>query len=165
MSTRIAGLLFGLTLANVGSGTVAFGDSTPAAVSIDILRHPISAKVKHLLAEAMRRMDAGEHETAISELKGMLTKHPESAPYAELLLGAEYVKTEQFDAAVKAFEVAAMWLPHDAMTRYNLGLAVLCTGDYPRAEQEVRRALELDPTNERIRKRLPVLRLLSCSAN
>jgi len=159
MPPRVTTFVIGLML-----GTMGFG-STQAAVSVDILRHPIGAKVKHLLANAMARMEAGEHLVAIEQLKDVLVKHPESAPYAQLLLGAEYVRTEQFDAAVHAFEEAAMWLPHDAMTRYNLGLAVLCTGDYARAEQEVRRALELDPSNERIRKRLPVLRLLSCGGN
>jgi Flp pilus assembly protein TadD len=48
-------------------------------------------------------------------------------------------------------------LPHDPMTHYNFGLALVCAGDYDRATQEVQRALELDPKNPRMQERLNAL--------
>lgn len=126
----------------------------PAIVSIDLLRHPITAKVRQLLFRVMVKMDAGDHETAIQQLRDMLAKYPDSAPYVYNLLGVEYVKTDRFGAAVKSFEQAALLLPHDAMTHYSLGLALVCAGDNNRAAQEVRRALELDPTNAKMQARL-----------
>jgi Flp pilus assembly protein TadD len=44
-------------------------------------------------------------------------------------------------------EQAVSLLPHDAINRYNLGLSLVCAGDYERGEQEVRRAMELGPNN------------------
>jgi predicted Zn-dependent protease len=129
----------------------------PAVVSVDILRHPLTSKVRRLLLRAMAKMDAGDHETAISMLSGILSKYPDSAAYVDNLLGVEYVKTDRFPEAVQALEKAVSLLPRDAMTHYNFGLALVCTGDYERATREVERALELDPKNTRMQARLDAL--------
>jgi Flp pilus assembly protein TadD len=131
--------------------------SGPAVVSVDLLRHPISPKVRQLLLRAMDKMESGDHETAIEQLQETLTRYPDSAPYVHNLLGVEYVKTDQFNAAVSAFEQAVLLLPHDAMTHYNFGLALVCAGDYDRAMHEVQRALELDPGNPKMQARLQAL--------
>ena len=136
-----------------------------AIVSIDLLRHPISPKVRKLLLGAMDKMDSGDHATAIERLSEILAKHPDSAPYVQDLLGVEYVKTDRFEAAVNAFDKAVLLLPHDPMTHYYLGLALICTGDYDRATKEVQRALELDPKNARMQARLTALLKRSRSAN
>lgn len=129
----------------------------PGIVSADLLRHPVSGKVRKLLLRAIAKSDSGEHEEAIGQLREILGKYPESAPYAQNLLGVEYVRTGRFADAVGSFERAVAWLPHDAMTHYNFGLALICAGDYQRARQEVRRALELDPNNAAMRVRLNAL--------
>ena len=103
-------------------------------------------------------MESGDHEMAIGQLLETLAKYPDSAPYVHNLLGVEYVKTDRFQAAVSSFEQAVMLLPHDAMTHYNFGLSLVCAGDYDRAEQEVRRALALDPKNAKMQARLDALR-------
>jgi tetratricopeptide (TPR) repeat protein len=128
-----------------------------AVVSVDILRHPVNAKIRKLLLRAMEKTDSGEHEAAIGQLLEILRKYPDSAPYVHNLLGVEYVKTGRFQTAVSSFEQAISWLPHDAMTHYNFGLALVCAGDYRRAAQEVQRALELDPNNGAMRVRLNAL--------
>jgi Flp pilus assembly protein TadD len=139
--------------------TGAFAASAVSAqtVSVDLLRHPISAKVKPLLLKAIDKMDSGDHETAIAQLRATLSKYPDSAPYVHNLLGVEYVKTDQFETAIRSFEEAVLLLPHDAMTHYNFGLALICAGDYDRATHEIQRALELDPKNPRMQARLNAL--------
>jgi Flp pilus assembly protein TadD len=128
-----------------------------AAVSVDVLRHPVTEKVRQLLLRAIETTESGEHEAAIGQLLEMLRKYPDSAPYVDYLLGVEYIKTGRFEAAVRSFEQAVALLPHDAMTHYNLGVALLCAGDDARAAQEVRRALELDPKNPKIQAKLSAL--------
>ena len=130
----------------------------PATVSVDLLRHPITAKVRKLLLSAMDKMESGDHEAAITQLREMISKYPDSAPYVHNLLGVEYVKTDRFEAAVSSFEQAVLLLPHDAMTHYNFGLALVCAGDYDRAAQEVERALELDPRNAKMQARLDTIK-------
>ena len=135
----------------------AQASNAPAVVSVDVLRHPITTKVRQMLLRAMATMESGDHETAIEQLLEMLGKYPDSAPYVHNLLGVEYVKTDRFDAAVGSFQQAVLLLPHDAMTHYNFGLALICAGDYERATQEVERALELDPRNPQMQARLDAL--------
>jgi Flp pilus assembly protein TadD len=124
---------------------------------VDLLRHPISPKVRPLLLQAIEKMESGDHEAAIEQLQETLAKYPDSAPYVHNLLGVEYVKTDRFETAIRSFEQAVLLLPHDAMTHYNFGLALVCAGDFERATQEVQRALELDPKNPRMQARLNAL--------
>jgi tetratricopeptide (TPR) repeat protein len=125
-----------------------------AVIPVDILRHPITARVRKLLLSAMAKIDVGEDTPAIEQLQETLRKYPDSAPYVQNLLGVEYVRTDQLPAAISSFEQAVSLLPNEAMTHYNFGLALVCAGDYDRAAREVRRAVELDPRNEQMRARL-----------
>ena len=100
-----------------------------------------------MLLKAWEAMNVAKHEAAIKQLQETLAKYPDSAPYVHSLLGVEYLKTDRFKAAVSSFEQAVSLLPHDAWNHYNLGLSLACVGDLNRGEQEVRRALELDPKN------------------
>ncbi len=91
----------------------AFAASVVSAqtVSVDLLRHPISPKVRTLLLQAIEKMESGDHETAIAQLRETLSKYPDSAPYVHNLLGVEYVKTDRFETAVRSFEQAACCCP------------------------------------------------------
>lgn len=100
-----------------------------------------------MLRNALETINLGEHQRAIRQLLDVLGKYPESAAYAQSLLGVEYIRVDQFNAAVDSLEQAVALLPHDAFNRYNLGLSLACTGEFERGEQEVRRALDLDPGN------------------
>jgi Flp pilus assembly protein TadD len=128
--------------------------TAPGIVSIDLLRHPIAPKVRQLLLRATEKINSGDYETAIGQLQGMLTRYPDSTAYVHDLLGVAYVKTDRFQEAIRSFEQAATLLPHDAMTHYSFGLALICAGDFDRATHEVQRAVELDPKNEKMRQRL-----------
>src|SRR4029077_17464684 len=68
-------------------------------ISVDLLRYPISQKARRMLQRALEIMDSGNHEAAIGQLEETLAKYPESAAYAQSLLGIEYFKTDRFTAA------------------------------------------------------------------
>jgi tetratricopeptide (TPR) repeat protein len=123
-------------------------------VSADILRHPIGEKTRRLLQNAIKTMNAGEHENAIRQLLAVLAKYPESAAYVFSLLGVEYLHTDRFTDALDSFEQAVALLPHDAMNRYNLAVSLLCNHDIERSEQEARRALELAPANRPLQRKM-----------
>jgi tetratricopeptide (TPR) repeat protein len=109
-----------------------------------------------MLQKAQHAADAGDHARAIGLLETALAKYPESAAWTQSMLGVEYLKTDQFAAAVTALEQAVLLLPRDTADRSNLGLALASTGQYDRAERELRRALELG-SNLKTRQLLDVV--------
>jgi len=146
-----AAVVLSTACAQSGGNLAPVVRARPSVVSVDVLRHPLPPKVRQLLIRAMVRMDAGDHEAAIEQLRETLRKYPDSAAFVYELLAVEYAKVERFQEAVSAFEQAVSFLPHDSMTHYNFGLALISTGDRERAEQEFQRAVELDPKNPKMR--------------
>ena len=126
-------------------------------ISVDVLRHPISEKARRMFRKALDSLNSGDQETARGQLLEMLAKYPASAVYAHSVLGVIYVRTSRFHDAVTSFEQAASLLPHDATTHYNFGLSLACASEFDRAEQEVHKALELDPKNPSAQVLLSVL--------
>jgi len=110
-----------------------------------------------MLQRAVDWMRLGKHQEAIRQLEDTLAKDPSSAAYVESLLGFEYMKTEQYTAAVNSFDQAVSLLPHDAATHHNIGVSLAVIGDYERAEQQVRRARELAPENPQIQRSLETI--------
>ena len=104
-----------------------------ASVSADLLRHPLSRKARQMLQKAQRAAEAGDHAGAIRQFEETLAKYPDSGAWTYSWLGVEYIKTDQFDAAVTSFEQAVLLLPHDAVSRSNFGLSLATTGQYDRA--------------------------------
>ena len=131
--------------------------SAPTAISADLLRHPLPAKARQILQKAQRAADAGDHASAVQLLEGMRAKYPDSAAWMQSLLGVEYMKTDQFEAAVISFEQAVLLLPHSAVDRSNLGVSLAAVGQYGRAERELRHAIELDSDNVKAKQLLEVL--------
>jgi len=121
--------------------------STAQTISADLLRQPLSRKAKQILQKAQQAADAGDHSLAIGLLETALMKYPESAAWTQSMLGVEYLKTRQFAAAVTSLEQAVQLLPRDAVDLSNLGFALASTGQYDRAERELRRSLALDHGN------------------
>ena len=118
-----------------------------ATISKDALMHPLTAKARRRLVKARQLAKLGEHQAAIKELRETLVKEPSSAPYAQNLLGVEYVQDQQFAEARNAFEEALRLMPHESVNHSNLGASLAVAGDWISAEQEARKALELDPDN------------------
>jgi len=116
-------------------------------VPVELLRHPLAPKTRRMLQKALAEINAGHHEMAIGQLQEVLAKYPDAAYYAHSFLGVAYLKTDRFASAVDSFEKALRVVPRDAVNHYNLGLSLLSVGNYERAEEEVRRAVELDPNH------------------
>ena len=126
-------------------------------ISADLLRQPVSRKARQILQKAQHAADAGDHARAIGFLETALAKYPESVAWTQSMLGVEYLKTDQFAAALASLEQAVLLLPRDAVDRSNLGFALASTGQYDRAEQELRHALALDHSNLKARQLLDVV--------
>jgi len=126
-------------------------------ISADLLRQPLPPKAKQILQNAQHAADAGDHARAIGFLETALAKYPESAAWTQSMLGVEYLKTDQFAAAATALEQAVRLLPRDPVDRSNFGLALAQTGQYDRAEGELRQALALDSSDLKTRQLLEMV--------
>src|SRR5665213_3031328 len=126
-------------------------------ISADLLRHPLSAQARDMIDKAQRTAQAGDHLAAIERLTKALDKHPESAAWIQPVLGVEYIRTDQYQAAIQALEQAVLLLPRDPINRSNLGLSLAITGQFDRAEQELQQALQLDAKNDTTRRLLAVV--------
>lgn len=131
--------------------------SGPATISSDVLRHPLTSKVRRRLEKALHLAELGEHPAAIKELRETLVKEPSSAPYAQNLLGVEYVENRQFDEARNSFEEAVRLMPHESINHSNLGFSLAVAGDFNSAEQEARTAIQLDPMNTKAKSLLDLV--------
>jgi Flp pilus assembly protein TadD len=129
----------------------------PATVSADVLRHPLTSKARRRLEKALHLSELGEHPAAIQELRETLVKEPSSAPYAQNLLGVEYVENKQYAEAKNSFEEAVRLMPHESVNHSNLGYSLAVEGDWNSAEQEARTAIELDPMNTKAKSLLDTL--------
>jgi tetratricopeptide (TPR) repeat protein len=120
-------------------------DTTAAqTVSVVLLRQPLSRKARQILEKAQHAADSGDHVSAIGFLESAHTKYPESDGWTQSMLGVEYLKTRQFAAALRSLGQAVLLLPDNAVDRSNLGFVLAATGQYDRAEGELRCALYLD---------------------
>jgi len=133
------------------------GTISPAGtVSVEQLQHPLSRKGASLIRKAQNYAAMGDHGKAIAELQ-LALKERSAIPYAHSLLGSEYLRINQFPAAIEALEQAVKLLPRNAANHSNLGYALFLVGYAERAEQEVRRALELDRNNQTTRHVLSII--------
>ena len=131
--------------------------SGPATVSADVLRHPLTSKARRRLERAIHLADLGNHSAAIKELRETLVKEPSSAPYTDNLLGVEYVENKQFAEAQTSFAEAVRLMPHESVNHSNLGYSLAVAGNWNSAEQEARKAIQLDPSNTRAKSLLELL--------
>lgn len=126
-------------------------------ISVDLLRQELPPKAKEVLGKANRASQAGDHTAAIHLLESAHEKFPQSDAWTESLLGVEYLKTMQFEAAASALECAVALLPLDAVDRANLGFALAKLGRTAEAAEQLRRAVELDTTNKKTRQLLSLV--------
>ncbi len=135
-------------IATLGIPIAAHAETVDAVtISVDLLRHPLPDQARQMLQRAQRTAQSGDHLSAIQQLTEALAKFPRSAAWIQPLLGVEYLKTDQPAAAARALEEAVSLLPHDAVNHSNLGFSLASIGEYDRAEQELRRSLELDQSS------------------
>jgi tetratricopeptide (TPR) repeat protein len=122
-------------------------DPPPAqTVSVDQLRNPLTRKAAAMLRKAQDLSHEGDHEKALAQLRIAL-REPSAIPYARSIMGVEYLRLRNPAAALSELEEAVRLLPHDAVDHANLAYTLFLLGQKERAQQEVDRALELDPQN------------------
>jgi Flp pilus assembly protein TadD len=131
--------------------------SGPTTVSTDVLRHPLSSKARRLFEKAMHFAELGNHPAAIEGLRDALVKCPADAPYAQNLLGLEYIEARQYTEAKASFAEAARLMPRESSNHSNLGLSLAIMGEWDSAEQEERKALQLDKSNDKAKVILEAL--------
>jgi tetratricopeptide (TPR) repeat protein len=133
------------------------GGSGPSTISTDVLRHPLSSKARRLFEKAMHFAELGNHHAAIAGLREALVKCPSDAAYAQNLLGLEYIEAQQYPEAKASFGEAARLMPHESSNHSNLGLSLAIVGEWDSAEQEERKALQLDKSNDKAKLILEAL--------
>ena len=79
------------------------------------------------------------------------------AAYAHNLLGLEYIEVQQYAEAKTSFAEAARLMPHESSNHSNLGLSLAIIGEWDSAEQEERKALQLDKSNDKAKEILEAL--------
>jgi len=145
---------------NAPSSQSQTASNGPVVVSADVLRHPLSSKARRELENARHQIDLGNHAAAIEELRKTMVKYPGTAPYAYNLLGREYIENREYVKAQESFAEAARLMPHEAAPRSNLGLSLAILGQWERAEQEIRKALQLDRANVKAKQILEIVKVL-----
>ena len=129
-----------------------------ATVSVDVLRHPLSAKARALIKKAIQKADREDHAGAIQSLRETLSREPSSAPYVKTFLGVEYLREGQFSEARSSFQEVARLMPSDSGSHSNLAVSLALTGDLDSAKSETLRAIQLDPLNSKAKAFLRWLR-------
>src|SRR5258706_4015452 len=83
-------------------------------------------------------------ERSVADIRKAIAMRPD---FAEALfeLGAIPADQNQLPEAIQCYRDASTSHPKDAMTRYNLGVALLRIGDVKAAEAELREAIRLKP--------------------
>ncbi|MFN3648859.1 MAG: tetratricopeptide repeat protein [Armatimonadota bacterium] len=84
----------------------------------------------------------GEHTRSLECYRAAVELDP-SDRHAQQGLGATYAQVNDFEAALPHLEEAARLAPESPEPWYTLGLALARTGDLPRAEEALNRAIEL----------------------
>ncbi len=99
------------------------------------------------LKTAQQLMDSGRYAEAIPALKALVARHPQS-PTLRYGLGRCYFEVEDFPNAVSILRKVANETPKSAEVRFFLGSALGLGGNFAEAIQELRNAMQLDPSFE-----------------
>jgi len=126
------------------------GDTCPACGA------PVTSPTSVLLRTASALLNEGLADQAIEALEQALSRDPRSYE-AHSLLGAAYMRQEEYALAGHHFE-RAVWLDSGRVAaRYNLAVAYRSAGRLEEALQQVRAALDKDPHHEKSRALLKEL--------
>jgi Tfp pilus assembly protein PilF len=121
-----------------------------ATVSARELRHPLSAKSKRMFAAAQKASEKGEYLQAIDMLRSVLNE-PAAEPFARMNIGVAYVRAGQPASAAPELREAVRLMPDDAVAHTNFAYALMLTKRVDEAEEEARRALQLDKNSFKAR--------------
>ena len=124
--------------------------------AIDFYRRvPDASPLKELadLQLGLNLADLDRHDEAIKHLKALLEKHPDDMR-AYLALGGVYASKEDFRSAADLYDKAVARLkepkPADWNIFYQRGIAYERLKEWPKAEPNFRKALELNPDQPQV---------------
>jgi Flp pilus assembly protein TadD len=132
--------------------------SEAGTISVEELRNPLSGKSLRTILSAQQRLRAGERIQAREELRQAMND-PIAMPYAISMLGAEHIKTGEYDVALLELQQAVRLLPGRAENFSNLAYVLYLTGRTEEGLVEARKALQLDPIRPKTRLVLGMLLL------
>jgi len=120
------------------------GDACPACGA------PVTSRTSVLLNTAAALLKEGLPDQAIEALEQAIARDPQNYE-AHSLLGAAYMRQEEYQLAGHHFE-RAVWVDSGRVAaRYNLAVAYRAAGRIEDALQQVRAALAKDPRHEKSR--------------
>jgi len=100
-----------------------------------------------LLELAHLKNDSGLLEAAISDYKKYLIKFPENAD-ARVDMGVCYFNLKDYTNAIKEMESAVKTVPDHQIAHLNLGVVNLSAGNIEKSKEWLKKAYDLNPTNE-----------------
>jgi tetratricopeptide (TPR) repeat protein len=132
-----------------GGAYLKAGEPKKALVSLEkaLAKHPDDADIYEALGDAFFRLD--DLARAEASYKQALEIEPEF-PEAMEKLGVVYGKKGELDKAIATFKKVLSLFPVEyASTHVNLATSYSLKGEKKKAQEELKRALELDPDNPR----------------
>lgn len=127
-----------------------FAQSEAGTISVEELRNPLTGKSLKAILTAQRHLRSGQREQGLEELRRAM-KDPRAMPYAISILGAEHIKTGDFNVAVSELQQAVQLLPGRAENLSNLAYVLYLIGRTGEGLVEARKALQMDPARPKTR--------------
>jgi len=121
-----------------------------------VQKSPQKARPKLQLARALGERNEPERAEQFRLLQQARALDPDN-PEIAAGIGVFHLQTGNAELALEEFERVLQQKPPDAQALVNHGAALYLTGEIRRAEQQFRRALELDPCNFDARNNLALM--------
>ncbi len=102
--------------------------------------------VVHQLFSAQSQIDAGNYEAALQMCQAIVDANA-SCLLARRIMAALAVESGELDKAIEAFRVCSLIDPEDEVAHVGLAMCADALDDHDTASAELRRALELAPTD------------------
>lgn len=102
---------------------------------------------KSLLELAHLKNDSGLFEAAIKDYKTYLAQNPKDAD-ARVDMGVCYFNLKDYTTAAKEMETALKYVPNHQIAHLNLGVVNLSAGSIEKSKEWLKKAYDLNPTND-----------------
>jgi Flp pilus assembly protein TadD len=130
--------------------------SEPGTVSVEELRTPLVGKSLQSIITAQQHLKSA-HAKGLEELRQAMSD-PIAMPYAISILGAEHIRSGEYDTAVIELQQAVHLLPRPENLS-NLAYALYLTGHIEPGLGYARESLRLDPSRPKTHLVLGILLL------
>ena len=132
------------------------GSGNSSGVNLNNLQmiNDLEAKLKQnpedyqsLLELAHLKNDSGLFDAAIQNYKTYLEKNPKDAD-ARVDMGVCYFNLQDYSNAIKEMETALKYVPNHQIAQLNLGVVNLSAGNLEKSKEWLKKAYDINPTNE-----------------